>query len=137
MWESVFGMEIVKYGSGVQFEEIFGYSRAVKIGSQIRISGTTAIENGVISHPNDIYKQTLVVLNKVRTVLERAGATLDDVVQTRIFCANIDDWRGIAQAHSEFFGSIKPASTLVEVSRLIFDASVEIEVDAMINDNKG
>jgi enamine deaminase RidA (YjgF/YER057c/UK114 family) len=127
-------MEIKKYASGVQFEETFGYSRAVQIGPHIRISGTTAIENGIVSHPNDTYKQAIVVLNKIKSVLENAGAKLEDVVQTRIFCTNMDDIDEIAKAHSEFFGSIKPASTLVEVSRLILGARIEIEADAMMKE---
>jgi enamine deaminase RidA (YjgF/YER057c/UK114 family) len=117
---------------GTHLEEVFNFSNAVRVGSSVFISGTTALKDGVIVHPNNPYKQTVYILNEIKTVLAAAGAKLENVVRITIYCANIDDWRDIAKAHKEVLGETGPALTMVEVSRLFLDALVQIEVDAII-----
>ena len=121
--------------SGTIWEEKVGYSRAVKIDNQIFVSGTTAVdEKNEIIGLNDPYEQTKFILIKIRSALEKAGSSFDDVVRTRMYVTNIDDWEAISKAHGEVFSKIKPASTMVEVSRLIApELLVEIEVDAVIS----
>lgn len=120
--------------SGAPWEEIVGYSRAVKIGNIIEVSGTTAVKDGEVVAPGDAYAQTIFILSLIRTTLEKAKARLSDVVRTRIYVTDIKQWEAIGKAHGEFFKSIKPAATMVEVSRLIDDELlVEIEVSAVIS----
>lgn len=121
--------------SGTQWEESVGYSRAVRRGPFVFVSGTTATDGmGGIVGEGDAYRQTVQTLNNIRVALEAAGATLEDVVRTRIFVTDIQLWREVGRAHSEVFGEIKPASSMVEVSRLV-DARmlVEVEVEALIS----
>jgi enamine deaminase RidA (YjgF/YER057c/UK114 family) len=120
--------------SGSPWEEIIGYSRAVKIGNVVEISGTTASSDNGIVGKNNLYEQTKFILEKVSTVLAEAGATMEHVVRTRMFLTNITEWEEAAKAHGEFFKNIKPVTTMVEVSNLIdADMLIEIEVSAIIS----
>jgi len=127
-------IEIKRYSSGAEWEDKVGYSRAVRAGNHIYISGTTAVDKtGDIVGKGDIYLQTKQCILNIEKALKKAGASLEDVVRTRTFITDIDRWEEFGKAHQEFFGEIKPAATLVEVSKLIHpDLLVEIEVDAVL-----
>ena len=120
------------FSSGAKWEDIIGYSRAVQVGNQLELSGTVASdENGVVGKGN-YYEQTKFILQKVEKVLEQANFSMQDVVRTRIFVDDISKWEDIGRAHGEFFKTIKPVTTMVEVSALIDpDYLIEIEVTAI------
>jgi enamine deaminase RidA (YjgF/YER057c/UK114 family) len=122
--------------SGAPWEPIAGYSRAVRAGRRIVVAGTTATgPDGAVAHPGDAAAQTRVVLEKIRAALAVLGADLAHVVRTRMFVTDISRWEEIARVHGEFFGEIRPASTMVEVRRLIDPAMlIEIEADAELDE---
>ena len=127
-------MQRTNYSSGAKWEDIVGYSRAVKIGNTIEVTGTVAVdENNRAVAENDAYAQTKFIIQKIEKVLRRAGATLNDVVRTRMFVTNISRWEEYGKAHGEFFRDIKPCTTMIEVSKLIApEYLIEIEATAII-----
>jgi enamine deaminase RidA (YjgF/YER057c/UK114 family) len=120
--------------SGAIWESVVGYSRAVRVGSWVSVAGTTAAaEGGGAIGGADVGAQAREALRRIAAALEQAGAGLQDVVRTRIFVTDISSWQEVGRAHGEFFGSIRPATSMVEVSRLIDPALlVEIEADAVV-----
>ena len=124
------------FATGTPWEPIVGYSRAVRVGPHVAVSGTTATgPDGTIVGRGDMHAQSIQPLKNVQAALERAGARLDHVVRTRIYTTDIGRWEEIGRAHGEFFATIRPATALVEVSRLIDpDMLVEIEADALVQD---
>ena len=120
--------------SNSPLEPVFGYSRAVKIGNQVFVSGSTAVQSdGSIAGDGDVYAQAIAALETIRQALEAGGATLQDVVRTRVYLTNMGDLQEVARAHCEYFGDIRPASTGVEVTALARpELLVEIEADAFL-----
>ena len=127
-------MKRTNYSSGAKWEDIVGYSRAVKIGSTIEVTGTVAVnDNNEPIGGNDAYEQTKFIIQKIEKVLINAGASLNDVVRTRMFVTDISRWEEYGKAHGEFFQHIKPCTTMVEVSKLISpEYLIEIEATAII-----
>lgn len=126
----------INISSGTRWEELVGYSRAVRIGNIIEVAGTTAVdEQGQVVGPGDAGEQTRFILTKIEKALGSAGATLNDVVRTRMFVTNIADWERIGNVHGLVFKDIKPAATMVEVKSLISpELLVEIEVTAILSE---
>ena len=124
--------------SGTKWEGIIGYSRAVRIGNLVWVAGTTAAdENTQVVGVGDAYAQARFIFTKIERALKEAGASLEDVVRTRVFLVNADDWESVGRAHGEIFGAIRPASTMLAVKALIGpDYLLEIEVDACISEPK-
>ena len=123
-------MQRINYASGAQWEEIIGYSRAVKIGNVVEVTGTVSVdENNELIGKDNPYEQTKYILYKIEKVLERAGATMKDVIRTRMYVTDISCWREFGKAHAEVFKDIKPSTSLLEVKALI-DPEYLIEIEA-------
>ncbi len=123
-----------KISSGSPWEEIVGYSRAVRVGNIIEVAGTTAMDGDELIGKGDVYAQTIFIFKKIEKALHEAGASLTDVVRTRMFVTDISRWEEVGKGHGEFFKDIKPVATMVEVSKLINDdLLIEIEVTAILD----
>ncbi len=127
-------MQRTNYSSGAKWEDIVGYSRAVKIGNTIEVTGTVAVdENSQLVGKDDAYAQTKFIIEKIEAVLKRAGASLQDVVRTRMFVTDIARWEEYGKAHGEFFSQVKPCTSMIEVKGLIDpEYLIEIEATAII-----
>ena len=120
-------------GSGSPWEDIVGYSRAVRVGNIIEVAGTTAMDGETLIGVGDVYAQTKYIFEKIEKSLLQLGSSLKDVVRTKMFVINIDEWELVGKAHGEFFATIKPVATMLQVQRLINkDLLIEIEVTAII-----
>lgn len=127
-------MERINYSSGAKWEDIVGYSRAVKVGNIVEVTGTVSVDdNSTLVGGGDAYLQTKFIIGKIEKVLLRAGASLKDVVRTRMFVTDISRWEEYGKAHGEFFGEIKPCTSMIEVKGLIDpEYLIEIEATAII-----
>lgn len=129
-------MSRTNYSSGAKWEDIVGYSRAVRVGNIIEVTGTVAVdENNQLVGKEDAYAQTKFIIEKIEGILKRAGSSLKDVVRTRMFVTDISRWEEYGKAHGEFFAEIKPCTTMVEVKGLIApEYLIEIEATAIISE---
>ena len=128
-------MDRINYSSGAKWEDIVGYSRAVKVGNVIEVTGTVAVnEKNELIGGDSAYEQTKFVIQKIENVLRKAGSSLKDVVRTRMFVTNISKWEEYGRAHGEFFSTIRPCTSMIEVKGLISpEYLIEIEVTAILN----
>ena len=128
--------ERIRVSTGSPWEPVVGYSRAIRIGNVVEVAGTTSMKDGEVVGKDNAYEQTQYILKIIEIALKQVGATMSDVVRTRMFVTNISKWEEIGKAHGEFFKDIRPAATMVEVKSLIDpELLVEIEVQAIINEN--
>lgn len=127
-------MDRINYSSGAKWEAIVGYSRAVRVGNMVEVTGTVAVDDqSRLQGGDSAYEQTRFILEKISAILEKAGAGIKDVVRTRMFVTDISRWEEFGKAHGEFFGEIRPCTTMVEVSKLIApEYLIEIEATAII-----
>ncbi len=124
----------LSFSSGTPWEAMAGYSRAIRVGQHIYVSGTTASdEHGAVQSPGDAAAQAAYILRKIEHALRQLGASLEDVVRTRVFVRNIADWEAVARTHGEFFATIRPANTLVRAEMIDDRMLVEIEAEAIVN----
>ncbi len=122
-------------GSGSPWEDIVGYSRIVRVGNIIEVAGTTAMDGDILIGKDDLYAQTKFIFTKIEKALAQVGASMKDVVRTRMFVTNITEWELAGKAHGEFFAAIKPVATMVQVSKLIdADLLIEVEVTAVVEE---
>ena len=123
-----------KVTSGLRWEDIIGYSRAIRINNIIEVAGTTAVDGEIVMGEGNVYEQAVFIFAKIEKVLKQLGSSLQDVVRTRMFVTNMDDWEAVGRAHGESFKNIKPVATMLEVKRLIDPRLlIEIEVTAIID----
>ncbi|MBL7722207.1 MAG: RidA family protein [Chitinophagaceae bacterium] len=129
-------MKRTNYSSGAKWEDIVGYSRAVKVGNIIEVTGTVAVdENNQLVGEDDAYAQTKFIIGKIEKVLQSAGSSLEDVVRTRMFVTDISRWEEYGKAHGEFFGQVKPCTSMIEVKGLIApEYLIEIEATAIVSE---
>lgn len=124
-------------GSGSPWEDVVGYSRAVRVGNIIEVAGTTAMDGDLLVGKDDVYAQTKFIFAKIEMALQQLGATMADVVRTRMYVTDISQWQSIGRAHGELFAIIKPVATMVEVAGLIDDdLLIEIEVTAILSNSR-
>jgi enamine deaminase RidA (YjgF/YER057c/UK114 family) len=128
-------MERINYSSGAKWEDIVGYSRAVRMGNTIEVTGTVAVDdNNEVVGAGNAYEQTVFIIKKIENILHKAGAGLEHVIRTRMFVTDISRWEEYGKAHGEFFSTIRPCTTMVEVSKLIApEYLIEIEATAILH----
>lgn len=124
-----------RFSSGTKWEELAGYSRAIRVGNTIHVAGTTSTVNGKIEGVDDSYRQTVIIIEKIKEAIENLGGSLTDIVRTRIYITDISKWEGAAKAHGEYFGDIRPAQSLIGINALVDpDMLIEMEAEAIVDD---